>query len=110
MTSRGRMGVDASMVGDQLPRPGPFRAGESRAKSRRVKLEFVRVIDEDGKVVHPEREPHLPGDEHRRIFRTMLLLRNLDERMLRLQRQGRLGFRSEERRVGKEWRAGGGRA
>jgi len=57
-----------------------------------VRLEVVRVIDEQGRVVRPEREPQLPPDEHRRIFRTMLLIRILDERMLRLQRQGRLGF------------------
>jgi pyruvate dehydrogenase E1 component alpha subunit len=57
-----------------------------------VKLEVVRVIDGQGRVVHPEREPALLGEEHRRIFRTMVLLRTLDERMLRLQRQGRLGF------------------
>lgn len=57
-----------------------------------MKLEVVRVLDDDGRVVHPEREPRLEDDQHRKIFRTMLLLRNLDERMLRLQRQGRLGF------------------
>jgi pyruvate dehydrogenase E1 component alpha subunit len=57
-----------------------------------VKLEVIRVIDDDGKVVHPEREPVLTGDELRRLFRTMLLVRLLDERMLLLQRQGRMGF------------------
>jgi 2-oxoisovalerate dehydrogenase E1 component alpha subunit len=57
-----------------------------------VQLEVVRVIDDQGKVVHPEREPQLADTEHHRIFRTMVLLRLLDERMLRLQRQGRLGF------------------
>jgi pyruvate dehydrogenase E1 component alpha subunit len=57
-----------------------------------VKLEVIRVIDDDGKVVHPEREPALTGDDLRRLFRTMLLVRLLDERMLLLQRQGRMGF------------------
>jgi pyruvate dehydrogenase E1 component alpha subunit len=57
-----------------------------------VKLEVIRVIDDQGKVVHPEREPKLSGDEHRKVLRTMMLLRTLDERMIRLQRQGRLGF------------------
>jgi pyruvate dehydrogenase E1 component alpha subunit len=57
-----------------------------------VKLEVIRVIDDDGNLVHPEREPALTGDELRRLFRTMLLVRLLDERMLLLQRQGRMGF------------------
>ncbi|MES1207526.1 MAG: thiamine pyrophosphate-dependent dehydrogenase E1 component subunit alpha [Pseudomonadota bacterium] len=57
-----------------------------------MKLEVIRVLDDDGRVVHPEREPALSGDDLRRLFRTMLLVRILDERMIRLQRQGRMGF------------------
>ncbi|MEA2696880.1 MAG: pyruvate dehydrogenase component alpha subunit [Myxococcales bacterium] len=57
-----------------------------------MKLELIRVMDNDGRVVHPEREPKIPGDDLRTLFRTILLVRLLDERMLRLQRQGRLGF------------------
>ena len=57
-----------------------------------MKLEVIRVVDDDGRVVHPEREPALSGDDVRRLYRTMLLVRLLDERMLLLQRQGRTGF------------------
>ncbi|HEX3697078.1 MAG TPA: thiamine pyrophosphate-dependent dehydrogenase E1 component subunit alpha [Polyangia bacterium] len=57
-----------------------------------MKLEVIRVMDDDGRVIHPEREPKISGDDLRRLFRTVLLVRLLDERMLRLQRQGRLGF------------------
>jgi 2-oxoisovalerate dehydrogenase E1 component alpha subunit len=57
-----------------------------------MKLEMIRVMDDDGQVVHPERDPALSGDELRRLFRVMLLVRTLDERMIRLQRQGRMGF------------------
>src|SRR4051812_6817363 len=49
-------------------------------------------MDDEGRVIHPEREPKLTGDELRKVFRTIVLIRILDERMLRLQRQGRLGF------------------
>src|SRR5688572_19337571 len=100
MMSRGRIGVVASMTtipyhGPPQParrrRPCSHRNG-TRARRPGVKLEVVRVVDAEGRVGHPEREPVLPGEEHRRIFRTMLLVRLLDERMLRLQRQGRLGF------------------
>ncbi|HXU62486.1 MAG TPA: thiamine pyrophosphate-dependent enzyme [Polyangia bacterium] len=57
-----------------------------------MKLEVIRVLDDDGRVVHPEREPALSTDDLRRLYRTMMLVRILDERMLRLQRQGRMGF------------------
>ena len=57
-----------------------------------MKFEVIRVMDDDGRVVHPEREPALSGDELRRLFRTILQVRILDERMLLLQRQGRTGF------------------
>ena len=57
-----------------------------------MKLDVIRVMDDEGRVIHPEREPQLSGDELRKLYRTILLIRILDERMLRLQRQGRLGF------------------
>jgi 2-oxoisovalerate dehydrogenase E1 component alpha subunit len=57
-----------------------------------LKLDVIRVMDDEGVVIHPEREPVMDDAAHERVYRTMLLLRLLDERMLRLQRQGRLGF------------------
>jgi 2-oxoisovalerate dehydrogenase E1 component alpha subunit len=57
-----------------------------------VKLDLVRVTDDDGQVVVAANEPRLAPDELRRMYETMLLVRLLDERMLRLQRQGRIGF------------------
>ncbi len=57
-----------------------------------MKLELVRVLDDEGRVVHPQREPSLSVPELRKIYETMLMVRLLDERMLTLQRQGRIGF------------------
>ena len=57
-----------------------------------MKLEVIRVMDDEGRVVHPEREPKLTGDELRRLFRAMTLQRVLDDRMMRIQRVGRIGF------------------
>jgi pyruvate dehydrogenase E1 component alpha subunit len=57
-----------------------------------VQLELIKVLGDDGEVVHPEREPRIEPAELRRIYETMLLVRLLDERMLRFQRQGRIGF------------------
>src|ERR1041384_6485403 len=57
-----------------------------------MKMEVVRVIDDEGQVVAPQREPRLSGDEHRKLMHALVRIRMVDERMLKLQRQGRLGF------------------
>jgi 2-oxoisovalerate dehydrogenase E1 component alpha subunit len=54
--------------------------------------ELRRVLDEDGNVLGGAQAPDLSDAEHRNMFRHMVLVRMIDERMLRLQRQGRLGF------------------
>src|SRR5205814_4490437 len=50
------------------------------------------VRDDEGEVVRPDREPTIAPAELRKIYETMLQVRLIDERMLRLQRQGRIGF------------------
>lgn len=57
-----------------------------------MQLELIRVLDDQGGVAHPEREPQIPRADLRRMYETMLLVRLLDERLLRMQRQGRIGF------------------
>ncbi len=51
-----------------------------------------RVVDDEGNLVPGAQAPRLSETELREMYRTMLLVRMVDERMLRLQRQGRLGF------------------
>ena len=53
-----------------------------------MKLEVIRVMDDEGRVVHPEREPKLTGDELRRLFRAITLQRILDDRMMRCSGRG----------------------
>ncbi|GBC85391.1 Pyruvate dehydrogenase E1 component subunit alpha [bacterium HR11] len=53
---------------------------------------MVRVLDEEGVVVDPTLEPDLPADFLWRAFEGMLTVRAIDERMLMLQRQGRIAF------------------
>jgi pyruvate dehydrogenase E1 component alpha subunit len=53
-------------------------------------IEHLSVLDSDGNL-DTALEPEIPPDDLRRLYRTMLLARRLDERMLRLQRQGRVG-------------------
>ncbi len=54
-------------------------------------LGLIQVIREDGTAV-PEADPFLDRDLLLRMFREMLRIRLIDERMLMRQRQGRIGF------------------
>ncbi len=51
-----------------------------------------RVLDEEGNVVSGAKVPKIPAEDLKNLYRHMMLVRILDERMLRLQRQGQLGF------------------
>jgi pyruvate dehydrogenase E1 component alpha subunit len=53
-------------------------------------IEHLSILDSDGNL-DTALEPELSPDDLRRLYRAMLLGRRLDERMLRLQRQGRIG-------------------
>jgi pyruvate dehydrogenase E1 component alpha subunit len=57
-----------------------------------AKDELRRVLDEDGRVLKGAKVPSVPDEELMRIFDTMLLVRTMDDRMMKIQRQGRLGF------------------
>jgi 2-oxoisovalerate dehydrogenase E1 component alpha subunit len=62
-----------------------------RRPMQAAELPLLQVLDHEGKA-HADRDPKLAAEDLRRLYRAMVLLRHLDERMLRLQRQGRLGF------------------
>ncbi len=53
-------------------------------------IEHLSILDSDGNL-DTALEPELGPDDLRRLYRAMLLGRRLDERMLKLQRQGRIG-------------------
>jgi pyruvate dehydrogenase E1 component alpha subunit/2-oxoisovalerate dehydrogenase E1 component alpha subunit len=50
----------------------------------------LQILDPDGRAVGPL--PEIPREDLRRLHRHMLRMRLLDQRMLSLQRQGRIGF------------------
>ena len=54
-------------------------------------VEYLSILDEDGNLHEEDLEPDIPEDRLLRLHRTMLLARRFDERMLQLQRQGRIG-------------------
>ena len=56
-----------------------------------VKVDLFRIVEPDG-TFDPKLDPHLPVDLLKQMYRTMVLVRTLDTRMLSLQRQGRIGF------------------
>ncbi len=51
-----------------------------------------RVLDDDGKPLPGAKVPAIADAQLTRMFEVMLLTRIIDDRMMRLQRQGRLGF------------------
>ena len=51
-----------------------------------------RVLDDKGQILPNVEVPDISDDDLQRIYRHMIQLRVLDERMLKLQRTGRLGF------------------
>ncbi len=53
-------------------------------------IEHLSILDADGHV-DAQLEPDIPAEDLKRLYRTFLLARRFDERMLRLQRQGRIG-------------------
>jgi pyruvate dehydrogenase E1 component alpha subunit len=53
-------------------------------------IEHLSILDSDGNL-DIALEPDLAPEDLRRLYRAMLLGRRVDERMLRLQRQGRIG-------------------
>ncbi len=53
--------------------------------------EIVRVLRDD-LTLDPENDPKLGNDEVLHLYRHMVMTRQLDERLVALQRQGRIGF------------------
>jgi pyruvate dehydrogenase E1 component alpha subunit len=56
----------------------------------RFQVEYLSILDAEGNL-DGALDPGLPPAELKRLYRAMLLGRRLDERMVRLQRQGRIG-------------------
>ena len=54
-------------------------------------VDYLSILDQDGKLIDPDLEPAIPDDRLLQLHRTMVLARRFDERMLQLQRQGRIG-------------------
>ncbi|MEE9119684.1 MAG: pyruvate dehydrogenase (acetyl-transferring) E1 component subunit alpha, partial [Syntrophobacteria bacterium] len=53
-------------------------------------ISYLQVLDEHGNL-DEELEPELSEEQLIRVYRSMVLAREVDQRMLNLQRQGRMG-------------------
>ena len=56
----------------------------------RFQVDYLSILDSDG-TLDDALDPGIPPDDLRRMHRAMVLARRFDERMVRLQRQGRIG-------------------
>jgi pyruvate dehydrogenase E1 component alpha subunit len=54
-------------------------------------LDMMQVISDEG-VINQKDEPSIPDADLLKLYRFMVLNRQLDDRMMKLQRQGRIGF------------------
>src|SRR5438876_10791779 len=87
----------ASPVNPTRAAPPPSTMGASSGGTMprtvlepRFQVEYLSVLDAEGSL-DSALDPGLPPAELKRLYRAMLLGRRLDERMVRLQRQGRIG-------------------
>ncbi len=61
-----------------------------RTQVERFSVSHMQILDDDGNA-DPELEPKLTKEQLLEIYRLMFLAREQDQRMLKLQRQGRIG-------------------
>jgi pyruvate dehydrogenase E1 component alpha subunit len=61
-----------------------------RKKIHTFTVSHLQILDEEGRA-DPQLDPQLPDDQMVKLYRAMLLARSVDQRMLKLQRQGRIG-------------------
>ena len=60
-------------------------------QSRIHDMTATQILKPDGTLARKQ-APDVPEEALKRMFETLLLVRTLDQRMLNLQRQGRIGF------------------
>ena len=54
------------------------------------KIEYLSILDENG-ALDPNLDPEISDSLLLKLYRTMVLARKFDERLMNLQRQGRIG-------------------
>jgi len=57
-----------------------------------VEFEMIQILKPDGTVKDKKSEPKFSKDELLKMYKSMLLIRSLDERGMNMQRSGKIGF------------------
>ena len=73
-------------------RGAPDAAGAIRPEEPGAEPGLYRVIADDGGILAGREPAGLEREDHRRLYQTMSMVRTIDERMVTLQRQGRISF------------------
>lgn len=55
-------------------------------------IPVLRILGENGKIVKGAKDPDYPKEDLLKMYKTMIKVRVVDERMFKLQRQGRVAF------------------
>jgi pyruvate dehydrogenase E1 component alpha subunit len=83
--------VSPAMPSTPAPAPAPNVASVARYPHDTSAPDVVRVLREDG-TLDPATDPGLSAEEVLTLYKAMVRVRALDERLVLLQRQGRIGF------------------
>lgn len=60
-------------------------------RERTFKLPALQILDDQGNLLDPTLEPKITEEQLIRLYKAMVLTRQVDDRLLKLQRQGRIG-------------------
>ena len=69
-----------------------MRGCQQRYNSFHMAGNLFRILSPEGTLEEGQNDPPIPVEDQLRLYRSMVLNRRLDERMISLQRQGRIGF------------------
>ena len=65
---------------------------KSEAKESKSEGNLLQILREDGTLIDKKLEPQIPADDLKKLYELMVLTRAVDDRFVRMQRQGRVGF------------------
>ena len=71
---------------------GPVEHTPTAALAPPARDEIFSILDEQGRVKKGVRAPEVSDEDCKKLYRGLLQVRLVDDRMMKLQRQGRLGF------------------
>jgi 2-oxoisovalerate dehydrogenase E1 component alpha subunit len=75
----------------EIPSVIPFKLTLTIVNWDCEKMELVQILSSDGSI-DPNKEPAISDNQLLKMFETMVLVRLLDEKSMKLQRQGRISF------------------